>query len=152
MNFAESLHKELHDMVGQYTALIADESTPFAPRGWTGGLKRSIKATKVQDDGENITSFVQAFATDRLGNDYAFKQHEEELNHFIADGNKLPQGFDSVGEGKDKEARYWSGYRKSKKYKYATKYFIKGYEIADKKYEILLDHAFVQAIRKTTEL
>ena len=152
MNFAESLHKSLKEMVGQFTSLIALESTDFAPRGWTNQLKNSIKSSHVTDDGENMTSFVTAFARGKDGQDYAFKQHEQKLGHFLPDGNKLPQGFSSVGEGKDIEARYWSGYRKSRKYKYPTKYFIKGYEIANKKYEILLDHAFVQAIRKTTEL
>ncbi len=124
--------------IGQVVALNV---TDRAPKGWTGQLKRSIRADKPQVINDQVFVSVSAFATSKTGFNYALFQHDEILRHYHPEGQKTKKGYSDFGTGKTREKRYASGYAKEspKSDSYATEYMNRGLDDSGAQIDKILD-------------
>lgn len=139
--FATNEFKSMIRKAKKIGQVVAGNATDFAPKGWTGQLKRSIRASNPKVSNNEIIVSVSAGATSIKGEQYALKQHDVILRHYTKEGLKHMKGYSDFGTGKTREDRYWDGYAKKAKgsTRYATKYMTKGLEESDKDIDTILN-------------
>ena len=147
-SFATDIIDKVIPTANKIAQLLALESTKLSPPGWSGQLKKGIRAEKAVQRGNDVFARVKSFAADASGNNYALNQHDEELRHFNPKGQPALKGFADVGyeslTGRavktTKQARYARGYArfKDKSPKYKTEFFLRGFANSEKQIDDLI--------------
>ena len=147
-SFAIDIQEKIIPTANKIAQLLALASTELAPPGWSGQLKKGIRAEPAKQSGDIVYARVKAFAADASGNNYALIQHDNELRHFNPKGQPALKGFADVGyeslTGRSvkttKQARYARGYArfKDKSPKYKTEFFLRGFANSEKQIDDLI--------------
>ena len=140
--FATKTFVNLIKAAKKISQIVALNSTRYAPKGWSGQLKRSIRANdpKINISTGQVFASVSAGASSSSGFQYAGFQHEKILRHYNPDGVQAQKGYSDFGTGKTRQARYNAGYEllKNRSSKYASKYMEKGLEQSDEQIDKVL--------------
>jgi len=137
----DTFAQRLNNLAANSARISADT---YAPRGYSGALRRSIKAIPAEIEDGEWTAYVVAGTSDSAAKDYAKRQNEEVLRHAADPPNISFNDLDPGPKRKPRtgtksgasEKKYQRGYREAVKtgnFKtYKADFLAKGYADARK--------------------